>query len=109
MAAPAGLHSYQPSDISHQPSALTAGGRELIAGQPGQLGRPSRGRAVSFRGGRWVAQGALAAAAALGVTLVGADDPVTTAVLVGAGCGVLVASGVGLVVYGADDERPDER
>jgi hypothetical protein len=52
-----------------------------------------------------VAQGAVAAAAALGVTLVGADDPVTTAVLVGAGCGVLVASGIGLVVFATHDDR----
>ena len=64
---------------------------------------------MSLRGGRWVAQGALAAAAALGVTLVGADDPVTTAVLVGASCGVLIASGVGLVVYAGGDDRRGER
>ena len=64
---------------------------------------------MSLRGGRWMAQGALAAAAALGVTLVGSDDPVTAAVLVGAGCGVLVASGVGLVVYAADDDRTGNR
>jgi len=56
-----------------------------------------------------VAQGALAAAAALGVSLVGADDPVTTAVLVGASCGVLVASGVGLVMFAADDDRTARR
>src|SRR6267143_5516347 len=66
---------------------------------------PPRGRTVSLRGGRWVAQGGLAAAAALGVTAVGGGDPVTTALLIGASCGVLVASGVGLVLFGAADEE----
>jgi hypothetical protein len=61
---------------------------------------------VSLRGGRWVAQGGLAAAAALGVTAAGGGDPVTIALLIGASCGVLVASGVGLVLYAAN-ERDD--
>ncbi len=55
-------------------------------------------------GGRWVAQGALAAVAALGVSTVAAGDPVTAGVLAGAAVGLLVASGIGLVVY-ADDDR----
>jgi hypothetical protein len=64
---------------------------------------------VSLRGGRWVAQGGLAAAAALGVTAVGGGDPVTTALLIGASCGVLVASGVGFVLYAAADEERGDR
>lgn len=64
---------------------------------------------MSLRGGRWVAQGGLAAAAALGVTVAGGGDPVTTALLIGASCGVLVASGVGLVMYDAADEERDDR
>ena len=64
---------------------------------------------MSLRGGRWVAQGGLAAAAALGVTAVGGGDPVTTALLIGASCGVLVASGVGLVLYAAADEERGDR
>jgi hypothetical protein len=51
----------------------------------------------------------LAAAAALGVTAAGGGDPVTTALLIGASCGVLVASGVGLVIYDAADEERGDR
>jgi hypothetical protein len=43
------------------------------------------------------------------VTAVGGGDPVTTALLVGASCGVLVASGVGLVLYAAAAEERDDR
>jgi hypothetical protein len=57
-----------------------------------------------------VAQGGLAAAAAFGVTAAGGGDPVTTALLIGASCGVIVASGVGLVLYAtAAAEQRDDR
>ena len=53
----------------------------------------------------WITQGVLAAVAALGVALVSADDPVAAEVLAGASLGVLIASGVGLVISAADDDH----
>jgi len=53
----------------------------------------------------WITQGALAAVAALGVALVSVDDPVAAEVLAGASFGVLIASGVGLVISAADDDH----